>query len=49
MILPGSLFSDGSSLTREDVIASFVLYREQARSQDILGILSRTSISEGSS
>lgn len=49
VILPGSLFSDGSSLTREDVIASFVLYREQARSQDILGILSRTSISEGSS
>ena len=48
-ILPGSLFSDGSAITREDVIASFVLYREQARSQDILGILSRTSISEGPS
>ncbi len=48
-ILPWSLFSDGSSITREDVIASFVLYREQARSQDILGILSRTSVSEGPS
>lgn len=30
-------------------MASFVLYREQARSQDILGILSRTSVSEGPS
>lgn len=44
----GMSWSDGTPITREDILESYVLYREKAKSPRILDILSRTSISESS-
>lgn len=48
LVSSGMLWSDGTPITREDVLESYVLYREKAKSPRILDILSRTSISESS-
>lgn len=48
LVSSGMLWSDGTLITREDVLESYVLYREKSKSPRILDILSRTSISESS-